>query len=377
MHGILCVFAVLALAGYAVHVYRTRGAVYALAALAPTGVVTLAQAKLNATDDIDVTVIDEFRKRSTEVLDRITFDDVVNQAGNGATLTYGYTRQITQRDAKFRAINAEYTPTEVTKQRYTVDLKPLGGSYQIDRVNNKVAAGAEVAFQVRELVKASAAKFADAFFNGDTAGAGDLVNGFDGILKTVTGSTTEYLPLSNGVSVGYLDVTSTGVDTKPEAFAIIEHLDNWLALMDGIPDVIYGNRRTLAALKRVAAFADMIERDSADSFGRPVTTYNGIRLVDPGEVAGASTAILPLASRDTDGAGGGGTITNLGDLVAVRFGLDGVHGVAMAGQPLVQQWLPDFTTSGAVKTGELEMGPVAVVVKATKSAAVLRNLKVA
>lgn len=375
MHGILCVLAVLALAGYAVHVYRTRGAVYALATLAPTGVVTLAQAKLNATDDIDVTVIDEFRKRSTQVLDRITFDDILNQAGNGATLTYGYTRQITQRDAKFRAINSEYTPTEVTKQRFTVDAKPLGGSYQIDRVNNRVAAGAEVAFQVRELVKASSAKFADAFFNGDTAGAGDLVNGFDGILKTVTGSTTEYLPLNNGVSVGYLDLSV--VDTKAEALAIIEHLDNWLALMDGLPDVIYGNRRTLAKLKFVAAWADMIERDSADSFGRPVTTYNGIPLVDPGEVAGASTAILPLATRDADAGGAGGNITNLGDLVAVRFGLDGVHGVAMAGQPLVQQWLPDFTTSGAVKTGELEMGPVAVVVKATKSAAVLRNLKVA
>ena len=375
MHAILCVFAVLALAGYAVHVYRTRGAVYALATLAPTGVVTLAQAKLNATDDIDVTVIDEFRKRSTQVLDRITFDDVVNQAGNGATLTYGYTRQITQRDAKFRAINAEYTPTEVTKQRFTVDLKPLGGSYQIDRVNNRVAAGAEVAFQTRELVKASAAKFADAFFNGDSAGAGDLVNGFDGILKTVTGSTTEYLPLNNGVSVGYLDLSV--VDTKAEALAIIEHMDNWLALMDGLPDVIYGNRRTLAKLKFVASWADMIERDSADSFGRPVTTYNGIPLVDPGEVAGASTAILPLNTRDADAGGAGGNITNLGDLVAVRFGLDGVHGVAMAGQPLVQQWLPDFTTSGAVKTGELEMGPVAVVVKATKSAAVLRNLKVA
>ena len=375
MHAILCVFAVLALAGYAVHVYRTRGAVYALATLAPTGVVTLAQAKLNATDDIDVTVIDEFRKRSTQVLDRITFDDVVNQAGNGATLTYGYTRQITQRDAKFRAINAEYTPTEVTKQRFSVDLKPLGGSYQIDRVNNRVAAGAEVAFQTRELVKASAAKFADAFFNGDSAGAGDLVNGFDGILKTVTGSTTEYLPLNNGVSVGYLDLSV--VDTKAEALAIIEHMDNWLALMDGLPDVIYGNRRTLAKLKFVASWADMIERDSADSFGRPVTTYNGIPLVDPGEVAGASTAILPLNTRDADAGGAGGNITNLGDLVAVRFGLDGVHGVAMAGQPLVQQWLPDFTTSGAVKTGELEMGPVAVVVKATKSAAVLRNLKVA
>jgi SPP1 family phage portal protein len=42
-------------------------------------------------------------------------------------LTYGYTRLITQPDASFRKVNAEYTPSEVKKQRYTVDLKVLWG----------------------------------------------------------------------------------------------------------------------------------------------------------------------------------------------------------------------------------------------------------
>jgi hypothetical protein len=45
--------------------------------------------------------------------------------------------------------------------------------------------------------------------------------------------------------------------------------------------------------------------------------------------------------------------------------------------PLLQKWLPDFTTAGAVKTGEVELGPVAVALKATKAAAVYRNVKVA
>ena len=86
--------------------------------------VTLAQAKLLAPSDIDVNVIDEFRK-SSAILDALTFDDAVSAAGNGATLTYGYTRLITQPTAAFRAINSEYTPQEVTKAQYTVDLKPL------------------------------------------------------------------------------------------------------------------------------------------------------------------------------------------------------------------------------------------------------------
>ena len=50
--------------------------------------VTLAEAKNNAVDDVDVAVIDEFRKESA-ILDALVFDDVVNPVGGGATMTYG------------------------------------------------------------------------------------------------------------------------------------------------------------------------------------------------------------------------------------------------------------------------------------------------
>ncbi|MCY1141376.1 phage major capsid protein [Actinoplanes sp. Pm04-4] len=331
--------------------------------------VTLAQAKLNATDDIDVQIIDEFEK-SNDVLNRITFDDVVSGAGNGATLTYGYTRQITQRGAAFRAINSEYTPAEATKQRYTVDLKPLGGSFQVDRVLNRVAQAAETAFQMRELLKGTSAKFNDAFFNGDTAVD---ANGFDGLNKVLTGTTTEYLPLNNGVTSGYLDWTA--INTQALAFATIAHLDAWLGLLDGRPDAIYLPRKARSLFKVVASFAGQysIERDA---IGRPVETYNGIPLIDPGQKDGSNTDVLAVSTRDTDAGGAGGNITGLADLYAVRFGLDGVHGVSMAGGPLVSNWMPDFSTAGAVKTGEAEMGPVAIAVKKTKSVAVLRNVKV-
>ncbi len=335
--------------------------------------VTLAQAKLTVTDDVDLQIIDEFAK-SNDILNRLTIDQCVSGAGNGATLTYSYTRQITQRGAAFRAINAEYTPTEATKQRYSVDLKPLGGAFQIDRVLDAVGQAAETAFQMRELLKAASARFTDAFFNGDTAGGGDAANGFDGLSKLLTGTATEYLPLSNGATSGYRDWV--GVDTKAEAIAEIEVIDEWLSLLDGQPDVIYGPKKALAKFKRLAMWADQYDK-TQDAFSRTVHLYNGIPLIDPLQIAGANTDILPLVSRDTDGAGAGGTITNLADLYAVRFALDGVHGVQQAGRAFVQNWMPDFTTAGAVKTGEVEVTPIAVVVKKTKSAAVLRNLKVA
>ncbi|GII63551.1 hypothetical protein Skr01_36360 [Sphaerisporangium krabiense] len=330
--------------------------------------VSLAQAKLMTTDDVDIKVIDEFQKNNF-LLDRLTFDDVVSGAGNGATLTYGYQRLITQPTAAFRAINSEYTPAEVTKQRYIVDLKPLGGSFQIDRVLNRMAAGAETALQMTQKIKAASAFFNDQVINGDSAVD---TNGFDGLNKILTGTSTEYLPLSNGVTTGYIDLTT--VDTKAEALAVMAHIDSWLALMDGAPDAIMGNRKTIALLKYVAAWAEQIDK-TTDSFGRPVTSYNGIPLIDLGAKAGSNNDVIALATKDADGAGSGGNITNLGDLYAVRFGLDGFHGVSMAGAPLVQTWLPNFSDAGAVKTGEVELGPAAVVLKATKAAAVLRNLK--
>ena len=62
-------------------------------------------------------------------------------------------------------------------------------------------------------------------------------------------------------------------------------------------------------------------------------------------------------------------------LYAVRLGMDGFHGISMAGQPPVKAWLPDYKTAGAVKKGEVEM-VAAIALKATKAAGVLRKIKV-
>ena len=92
--------------------------------------------------------------------------------------------------------------------------------------------------------------------------------------------------------------------------------------------------------------------------------YGNALLVDAGAKAGSNNPIIPVA-------------LGLTDLYAYRVGLDGFHGVTVSGQPLVRTWLPDFTEAGAVKTGEVEMGPLAVALKATKAATVLRGVQVA
>lgn len=323
--------------------------------------VTLTEAQGNAATAMDYAVIDEFRGNA--LLDLLTFDDAVSPNGGG-TLTYGYRRLITVGSVAFRALNAEYVPSEATTAPASVDLKPLGGAFQVDRVIGRVgpAATGAVSLNMAQKVKSARAFFGDAFINGDTAT--DTL-AFEGIDKVLTGSTTE------------IDGSAYDWSTLDEAKsqAVIDVLDEFLAVLDGQPGALVANRRALAKIRSAARRAGYYDR-SPGAAGSQIETYAGIRLVDAGQKPGGNVDVVPVETRDLDGAGTDPAISGLTDIYAVRLGLDGVHGVSMAGAPLVQTWLPDFTSPGAVKTGEVEMGPVAVAIKATRSAAVLRNVKV-
>ena len=433
--------------------------------------VTLAQAKLLTQDDLDAMIIDEFRKSSV-ILDTMLWHEAVSPLGGGSTLTYGYHRVLAQRAAAFRPINSEYTPVEASKARFTTDLKPLGGSFQIDRVLAQIARGGEVSFQMQQLIKSTATKFADEVINGDVAVD---VNGFDGLDKALFGSVTEVGGPNSVTDWSNLDAT-TG--TAQQA---LDTIDTFLSLMDGQPTLVLGNQLALAKMRAVARRANMyVEspvKDLPDTFGNPIQRqqFGNVVLVDPGDKPGSTEPIIPIYDPDNTvyvvtetgiptggtftlkvtvnngedtasavtgniaqaataanvdsalealaivgagnvtvaGAAGGpwtvtfnaamaerdiqlaleanaltggtapsvttvesGNVGGLTDIYAVRIGMDGFHGVTVAGQPLIRRWLPDFERAGAVKTGEVEMGPVGVVLKATKAAAVLRGVRV-
>ncbi|MCW2165397.1 hypothetical protein B0I12_002552 [Microbacterium hydrothermale] len=331
--------------------------------------VTIAEGKSNATTDLDVAVIDEFRKLDA-VLDTMIFDDAVNPAGGGATLDYGYRRLATQRNAAFRALNTEYTPEHVTTTKVTVTLAPLGGSFEVDRVIAKIgpAASGSVALNLQQAIKATRTKFQDAVINGDTAVD---ANGFDGLDKALVGSTTE---------LGATTVTDwSDFDTNARAeHKALDKIDEFLALLDGTPTVILGNAAALARVRAAARRAGQYTKDPVEGLvganGRPIEreTYGGVIFADPGNKPGTNNPIIPIRSATV----GGSAQTGLTDLYAYRVGLDGFHGVSIVGGQIVQTWMPDFSSAGAVKKGEVELGPIAVALKATKAAAVLRNVKV-
>lgn len=331
--------------------------------------ITLEEAKNNAETDMDLTVIDEFRKESG-MLDSLIFDDAVNPAGGGDTLEYGYRRQITQPTAATRAINSEYTDQNVTTQKYTISLAVMGGSFSVDRVAARIGAAASgaIALNMRQKIKATATKFQDLVINGDTA---TDENGFDGLDKSLTGSTTEYR------AAEVTDWSDLDTDAKTK-FTALDALDEFLALLDGTPTVVVGNKQALAKVRAIVRRTGMYTRDAVEGLvgvnGRPITreSYGGVLFIDAGEKAGTSNLIVPTETRTVATV----STDNLTDLYAYRVGMDGFHGVSTIGGSVAQTWLPDFTTSGAVKRGEVELGPVSVALRATKAAAVFRNIKV-
>lgn len=329
--------------------------------------VTLAESKLNAQEDFDPAVIDEFRKTNA-ILDSLIFDDAVSPTGGG-TLDYGYRRLKTQATADTRAYNTEYTPQNVTTEKKSITLAVMGGSFEVDRVLAKLgpAASSNVALNISQKVKSTNAKFNDELINGDTAVD---ANGFDGLDKALTGSSTEF----NATTV----TNWTDFDTDERAaFKALDVLDEWLSLLDGTPTVVVGNARALARVRALARRSGQYTKDPIDGLigagGRPIEreTYGGILLVDAGTKAGTNDPVIPIESRTV-----GTAQTGLTDLFAYRVGLDAFHGVSTVGGQLVQTWLPDFSTAGAVKKGEVELGPVGCALKATKAASVFRNIKV-
>lgn len=316
--------------------------------------VTLAQAKLNTQDALQLGVIDEFRK-SSFLLNNLTFDDVVSPTGGGTTLTYGYTRLITQPTAQFRSVNEEYTPQDVTKQRYTVDLKVFGGSFEVDRIiANMGGIANEVTLQMQQKVKAASALFADTVINGDSA---TNAKAFDGLNVALTGSDTEFN------SAGPLIDLSTAAKIQSNADEFLLTLHKALGKLDGKPSAIMGNSDMIATLQYLARYVGRYNV-TQDEWGNYVSSYNGIPLVDLGEKSGSNDPVI--ANDPSNGT----------SLYFVRFGLDGFHAISPKGTLPVNTWLPDFSTAGAVKKGEVEM-VAAVALKATKAAGVFRKIKVA
>ncbi len=311
--------------------------------------ITLNDAKIGMADKVDMAVVDMFR-RSSQLLDKLPFDNVISPGTGGSTLTYGYIQLKSPSTADVRTVGSEYAPGEAKKEKKTANAVIMGGAFQIDRVlQNPAGAADEVAFQAEQKIKATANCFHDLAINGEAE-----THGFDGLKALLSGTANE---LTSEVSIA----TSAELDENYNAF--LDEMDAFLATLDGKPDLLLMNTQMLIKLRSVARRAGYYERTN-DDFGNAVETYAGIPMLDMGKHFNGSESVdvIPTESGKTA-------------IYAVCLGMDGFHGISPMGSGVINSYLPDMSAPGAVKTGEVEL-VAGVALKNTLKAAVLKDIAV-
>ena len=317
--------------------------------------ITLAEAKVGMADKVDQQVVDMFR-RSSLLLDRMTFDNAISPGTGGSTLVYGYTQLKTPSTAAVRAINTEYTPGEAKREEKTAKAVIMGGAFQVDRVIQSTSGAIdELVFQADEKVKAVSNFFTNSVINGTAATT------FDGLKTLLTGSSTEYTATADLT-------TSAAMDSNYQLF--LDELDEFISGLDGGADMLIMNRKMLAKLRGIARRAGYFAQ-SRDEFGRVVETYNGIELMNAGEYFNG-TASVPIVADTAAGSGTAGT----SDIYAIKFGLDAFHGISPTGTKVVQTYMPNLSEPGAVKKGEVEL-VAGVALKNTLKAGHMKGIKTA
>ena len=237
--------------------------------------ITLAEAKVGMADHVDQMVIDEFR-RSSLLLDMLTFDNAISPGTGGSTLTYGYIQLQTPSTAATRQINGEYTSNEAKRTEKTAKAIIMGGKFSVDRViENTSGAVDEIAFQLREKVKATTNYFHNLVINGSSASTGKdyVTNTFDGLRKSLAGKSTEI--------TSTIDLSdSSKLDTNYAAF--LDELDELVHKVDGKPSLLLMNGDMLLKVRACARRAGYYSRER-DDFGRWVEMYGDIPMLDAGK----------------------------------------------------------------------------------------------
>lgn len=324
--------------------------------------ITLEEAKVGMADKVVQQVIDTFR-RSSLLLDRMTFDNCISPGTGGSTLSYGYMQLKTPSTAAIRTINTEYTPGEAKREKKSTEAVILGGSFQVDRViQNTSGAIDELGFQAEQKIKATANEFHNLVINGCAAssGAGYKTNTFDGLRKLLAGT-------SNEITCDTSLTTSAELDSNYNAF--LDEMDGVLALMDGPASMLLMNGSMLIKLRSIARRAGYYER-SKDDFGHVVETYGGVPMVDLGKYFDGSKTVDVVATSGPTSAAAGKTA-----LFGVSLGLDGFHGISPTGTGVITSYMPDMNAPGAVKKGEVEL-VAGVALKSTLKAVTLKDIPI-
>lgn len=327
---------------------------------------TLNDMKAGMTDKVSQKVVDIFMRES-EILQVLPFDNTVSPTG-GSTLTYTYMQTKLPATAAFRELNTEYEAQEATLEKKSADLKIFGGKFGIDRVL-KQAEGRynNMAFQMEQKIKAAISLFHYTLINGD---ATTNKKEFDGLDKMLANTTTEF---NTAAALDISDMTKL----KANADQLYEMLQ--ILIRETSADALLMNSSMISKIQTMARILGY-KTESEEAFGKKVVSMDGVRFMDLKNhytVSDSAATAVPCVKSGISRTVGGTAVTGLTDIYAIKFDVnEGFHAATITGSSAISQYVPDFTKPGAVKEGEVEM-VAATVLKNTKHAGVIRNIKIA
>lgn len=291
--------------------------------------ITLKELAVNSNDKLKQGFINELITDSY-ILSAMPFDDTLSTSGT-SDLVYAYKRVVNGATAGFRELNEEPTISEVSIERITTKPGILSSAWQMDRVAKKAAEDLYT-LKVAESKNAIIRKFNTTMINGDTTSE---KKGFDGLAKALKDSSTEF---ASKVDLSAID--------KATALAFATEMDTLLASLSRDPDVLAVSPRMATTINAICRYLGM-ENITMDTAGHRINHWDGIRI-----------------EKLKDGA------LTADDIYAVCFGMDEFHGITLTGDSGIEIALPDWSTPGAVKTGDSEF-VCGCALKATKAAGVL------
>jgi hypothetical protein len=290
----------------------------------PTGALTLVEATKAGSDQVKMGVVETIIQENPmlEVLPWMPFEGTALRHFEEGTLP----------NVQFRNVNEGYTPSWGSDNDHYWGVAILGGEVKVDKFLENVTASRErlMAKQFGKLAKANSLRFSWEAFDGTGAAS---TKGFKGINALIDeGFGQKNLQASGGgaLSLAKLD----------------ESID--LFINQGQPDVMWANRyhrRKITQLARETYSGVSLIDIGTDTFGRKVTTYDGIpiRIIGNGmDSSGNVNAILGFDEDPGDGT------SDCSSIYFAKLGEDDVTGLLGKGGTFEA-----YTVGG----GELESGP--------------------
>ena len=242
------------------------------------------------------TGIIEIFAANNPVLERLPFVDIQGNA-------FRYNREGALPGIAFRGINESYTESTGVINPQTETLTICGGDSDYDVALVKMGSGSNDLRAAHDAMKSKTftLTWLKTFFDGDSS---MRPREFDGLNARLDGTTQE-VKASSGAGGATLT---------------LDKVDELIDAIQGTPDILLMNAKMRRKINNLVRAAGQATEVVNDQFGRRIDAYAGIPI---GVVGDDSEGDAILGFDEDDGSANLDTTS----IYAVRFGLDGLHGI--------------------------------------------------